>query len=374
MDDDPVVVRALAHMLSGIRYIVVTCLSPHEVIQHITSGHVRAIVSDIMMPEMTGIDLLRTIRQHDPDLPVILVTGEPNVRTATEAVEYGAFKYLKKPLDARVFFDTVERAARLYRLAQAKRQALTFFGERALEGDRAGLEAKFERAMSNIWLAYQPIVRASDRSIFGYEALLRSDEQTMMGPGPILDAAERLGALPRLGRIIRTTAAHSITASERSHALFINLHPQDLLDPDLLSEGAALTSIAGRVVLEVTERSMLPEMELTRAQILQLRQRGFRIAIDDLGAGYAGLSSFALLEPEFVKLDMSLIRHVDTSTLKQKLVRSMTTLCREMGLYVVAEGIETSEERDAVIELGCDLLQGYLFARPAPSFPAIAWH
>ena len=98
-----------------------------------------------------------------------------------------------------------------------------------------------------------------------------------------------------------------------------------------------------------------------------------RIAVDDLGAGYAGLTSFAQLEPEFVKLDMSLVRDVHRVALKRKLIRSMTTLCKEMGIVVVAEGIETVEERDNVIALGCDLLQGYLFAKPGRPFPEVRW-
>ncbi len=96
----------------------------------------------------------------------------------------------------------------------------------------------------------------------------------------------------------------------------------------------------------------------------QLRELGFRIAVDDLGAGYAGLSSFALLEPDIVKLDMTLVRDVDRSSVKQKLVASMASLCRDMGLLTVAEGVETQAERDTLIHLGCDLLQGFYFARP----------
>ncbi len=153
----------------------------------------------------------------------------------------------------------------------------------------------------------------------------------------------------------------------------MNLHPQDLLDPDLHDANAALSRIAGRVVLEITERSAITDIENARAIATGLRNRGFRIAVDDLGAGYAGLSSFALLEPEFVKLDMSLVRDVDTSTTKQKLVKSLASLCQDMGLQVIAEGIETRAERDMVIELGCDLLQGYLFARPGPAFPEVHW-
>jgi EAL domain-containing protein (putative c-di-GMP-specific phosphodiesterase class I) len=86
--------------------------------------------------------------------------------------------------------------------------------------------------------------------------------------------------------------------------------------------------------------------------------------VDDLGAGYAGLTSFAALEPDVVKLDMALVRGVDREPIKHRLVGSMTRLCRDLGILVVAEGVETSAEKEALQELGCDLLQGYLFGRP----------
>src|SRR5207249_3254913 len=98
-----------------------------------------------------------------------------------------------------------------------------------------------------------------------------------------------------------------------------------------------------------------------------------RIAVDDLGAGYAGLSSFAQLEPEVVKLDMTLVRDAPGSLTKQRLIRSMVTLCDEMGLTVVAEGVETAAERDVLVALGCHLLQGYLLGRPGRPFPEVTW-
>jgi EAL domain-containing protein (putative c-di-GMP-specific phosphodiesterase class I) len=94
--------------------------------------------------------------------------------------------------------------------------------------------------------------------------------------------------------------------------------------------------------------------------------------VDDLGAGYAGLTSFAQLEPEVVKVDMSLIRGLDRSPTKQKLVHSIVGLCRGLGIQMIAEGIETIEERDTLVGLGGDLCQGYLFARPGRAFPPAA--
>jgi EAL domain-containing protein (putative c-di-GMP-specific phosphodiesterase class I) len=372
VDDDEQLGRALARALSKAGYEVVVHHQGKTALDAVRAGGFEAIVSDIEMPGLTGIELLRAARDHDRDLPVILITGAPAIGTAADAVEHGAFRYLIKPLDLTDFTQTVRRASQLYRLARAKREAQTLLGTGTGEGsDRLALEVSFERTLDSLWIAFQPIVRASDRSIFGYEALLRSGEPSLPHPGAVLDAAERLDALPRLGRVIRERAAEPMLTAEPSWLLFLNLHPEDLLDPVLHSDATALAELAPRVVLEITERASLHKVSDLRSRVAALRERGFRVAVDDLGAGYAGLSSFAQLEPDIVKLDMTLIRDVHKVPVKQKLVASMTSVCKELGLLVVAEGVECAEERDVLCDIGCDLLQGYHFAKPGRPFPTV---
>jgi EAL domain-containing protein (putative c-di-GMP-specific phosphodiesterase class I) len=373
VDDEPEALRAFERTLRGAGYQVEAFVSAREAIKRVSAGGVHVVVSDITMPEMTGVELLRTIRAYDADLPVVLVTGLPAIDSATDAVEYGAFKYIVKPFEPEVLRAAVERARKLYRLARMKREALKLLGANAVSADRAGLEVSFESALQSLWMAFQPILRANDRSVFGYEALLRSDEPTLIRPDLVLDAAERLGGLDRLGRRVRQLAAEAMAGAPPEATLFLNLHPHDLADDTLFDESSPLADIASRVVLEVTERAAIEEVDDVERRIGQLRKLGFRVAVDDLGAGYAGLSSFALLEPEIVKLDVSLLRDIDQSPVKQKLVASMTALCKDMGFLVVAEGIETPAERDCVVNLGCDLLQGFLFARPGRPFPSAIW-
>jgi EAL domain-containing protein (putative c-di-GMP-specific phosphodiesterase class I) len=152
--------------------------------------------------------------------------------------------------------------------------------------------------------------------------------------------------------------------------MFVNLHPKDLADPALFLASEPLSRIAQRVVLEITERSSLDKLDNVGERVARLRRMGFRIAVDDLGAGYAGLTTFAQLEPEIVKLDMSLVRDVNTNPTKRKVVRSMTQLAREIGALVVAEGVESEEELDTVVNLGCDFVQGFYFARPERVSPS----
>ncbi|MDB4954367.1 MAG: diguanylate phosphodiesterase [Myxococcales bacterium] len=231
------------------------------------------------------------------------------------------------------------------------------------------LEEKLSRCLAAMTMHFQPIVHASTRARFGYEALLRSTDKSLPHPGAILDAAERLEKIPLLGRAVRAQTAKVIAESPAARGVvFINLHLLDLFDKQLTSSFSPLSKVAGRVVLEITERTSLEgEIDL-RYRVAELRDLGFRIAIDDLGGGHARMGTFTPLDTDFVKLDMSLVRDIDKHPMKQRLVRSVTELCREQGTMIIGEGVETEAEAKVLVDLGCDLLQGYLLARPAPPF------
>lgn len=375
VDDDPAVIRTYEGVLSRHGATVERATNGREAAERVKSASFDVIVSDISMPEMTGIQLLKAVRAHDSDVPVILMTGEPSLDSAVHAVEFGAFRYLAKPIAAQDLWDSVSRAGRLHKLARVKKEALELPGHDGRRlGERAALEVTFSWGLSLMWMAFQPIVDRRERRVIGYEALLRSDEPLMKNPEHILEAAERLGRLHELGRAVRAKVASAADATESDGAkLFVNLHAADLNDEDLYSADAPLSKIAHRVVLEVTERSSLYGVENVTACVAELKALGFQIAIDDLGAGYAGLTSFTQLDPEIAKLDMSLIRGVNTDVRRQSIVRSMAKLCEELGMSVIAEGVETAAERDMLAELGCDLLQGYLFAKPGRTFEPPRW-
>lgn len=374
VEDDDVQRRALGRVLSTSGFELAFATNGREALGALGQEHFDVVLSDVMMPEMTGIDLLRSIRRLDLEVPVILMTATPALSVAHEAKRYGALYYLTKPVDVERLTLTLRRALWLGRLAHAKREALELLGSATgLTGDLAGLELSFDRALKEIWLAYQPIVRASDRSLFGYEALMRSDVPALPHVGAVIDAAERLSRTDEIGRRVRELAPAPYRDIEGDSLLFVNLHPQDLLDDELYSSDSPLGRFAPRVVLEVTERASLDKVEGLERRVAMLRAAGFRLAVDDLGAGYAGLSSLVTLEPEFVKIDMSLVRDVDASPKKQRLIRSITEACHDMGATVIAEGIETVGERDAILALGCDYLQGYFLGRPGRPFPSHEW-
>jgi EAL domain-containing protein (putative c-di-GMP-specific phosphodiesterase class I) len=368
VDDEPAIARALARVLGQAGHVVTAAQSGDEAVTLLASSSFDVIISDIRMPGMDGLTLLRAIRAKDLDVPVAFMTGSPALETVIEAMENGAFRYLLKPVDIKDLLALVERAAQVHRLARVRREAAQAFDGRPI-GDRAGLEACFLSGVEKLWMAMQPVLSWSARSIYAYEALLRTDEPTLRSPVDFVDAAERLGRTRDLGRAIRRRLAAQMSELPATAKMFINLHPHDLVDEELCSSSGALAPHASRIVLEVTERAALDDVHGLAAGVARLRELGFSLALDDLGAGYAGLSSFALLEPEIVKVDMSLVRGIHTSPLKQKLFRSFATLCRELKVEIVAEGVEVAEERDCLTQLGGDLYQGYLFARPGRGFP-----
>ena len=373
VDDEIALCRALERVLRAANFEVTTTTDPTKALEVITQTPFDVVLTDVMMPSMSGVDLLRMLRAYDLDVPVILMTGNPTLETAVEALSLGALQYLPKPMPNDVLVNAVERASRLHRMAVMKREAIKLLEQQAeaKAGDRASLEASFDRALDTMWMAFQPIVVGRRSELFGYEALMRTKEPSLPHPGAVLDAAEKLDRISDLGRRVRTLSAQAFEKAPDDAVLFVNLHTRDLLDSELYEGASPLGRIANRVVLEITERAAIDLVKDVVGRISVLRYQGFRIAIDDLGAGYAGLASFAALEPDIVKLDMSLIRNVHQSPVRQRLIESMTSLCKEMKIQVVAEGVETSDELACVRRAGCDLLQGYLFAKPGPPFPSV---
>lgn len=365
VDDDLDVLREYGKILARMGVQTIVAENGATALRYLAEQQVDAVVTDLNMPVMNGMNFLREVRAVDLDIPVIMVTGFPKLRSAMIAVEYGAFHYLTKPVDPEKLKETVRRALNMHALVRIQRQAAAS-AELPSIGlpDRAALEARFNTALDRLWMAYQPIVCWSQTRILAYEALVRSGEETLASPAALFETAELLGRTAELGRTIRGRVGEIAQQTEGT-LLFVNLNPVDLNDDELYAEDSVLRPYAHRVVFEVTERSQLAQVSGLAARIGKLRKRGYRIAIDDLGAGYSSLTSFVHLEPDFVKLDMSLVRGIDSSPLKRSLVRGLFQICsRDLGIQVVAEGVETEAEREALCAEGLDLLQGYYFAKP----------
>jgi EAL domain-containing protein (putative c-di-GMP-specific phosphodiesterase class I)/DNA-binding response OmpR family regulator len=240
------------------------------------------------------------------------------------------------------------------------------------------LSAEFERVIggSQITCVYQPIVSLSDNRVIGYELLARGPLRSELHrPDALFEVARAENRVPELDRLCRMTAARGSATLPTEYLRFINMEPLDLFSRsrgDISVQefiDATPEELRSQTVMEITENSVIDDFVHMRHIVDQLREQGFRIAIDDAGAGYAGLQTMVEIEPDFIKLDMSLTRHLERSVVKQKLVGTLRDFCREAGIALVAEGIETREQLDALLALGIPYGQGFLFARPGSPYP-----
>ncbi|MFZ5478845.1 MAG: EAL domain-containing protein [Myxococcota bacterium] len=371
-DDEPAVLRTVAKVLRAAGNDVCETADGDAAVASISREPFDAILTDISMPGVTGIDLLRMIRERDLDVPVLLMTGEPRLETAIRAVELGAAGYLVKPFQNEALVDAVQRALRLHGLARLKRRAMEMSGKLSGQpGDLAGLDVRVQRGLDTLWPAFQPLVHVPTRRVFAYEALLRSREPSLPRPPDVLDAAQRVGRLLDVGRVMRHRVALAAARLPPETLVFVNIHPEDLADDQLYQSDTPLAAFASSVVLEVTERAALDGMRDLPDRTRALRSLGYRLAVDDLGAGFAGLTSLVRLEPEIVKLDMTLIRGVDADEARRHVVQAMTGLAVELDMQVIAEGVETGGERDALLAVGCTLHQGWLYGKAEQDFRAV---
>lgn len=371
VDDDPDVLREYGKVLGRMGVKVIAASDGATALGFLHEHEIDVILTDLNMPVMGGLEFLRTVRDVNLDVPVLLMTGTPELETVMAAVDYGAFHYLTKPLDPIQLKVAVAQASQFHALARLQRLATRAHELPQQEfADRATLESRFNRALNKLWIAYQPIVRFKQRSVFAFEALVRSDEDTMRNPQVLFEAADKLNRTSELGRCIRREIAQSAAFVPGNALLFVNINPKDLNDDELYAPNASLRAFSDRVVYEITERDELASVSELAPRLRRLRERGSRIAIDDLGAGYSSLSSFIHLEPDFVKLDMSLVREVHRSPTKLSLIRGIHQICRtDLNVEVISEGVEVADEAHALSKEGLDLLQGYHFARPERGFP-----
>ena len=367
VDDDETFARSCVRVLQNWGYGVETASDGGAAIALARTHQFDVVLTDIQLPSYSGLDILRAVRECDRDTPVVLMTGGPGLDSARMAVEWGALSYLIKPLSMSELQDVLSRAVQMHRVARRERRILhcTEEHERELEATRL----RFDKALAGMWTAFQPIVSWSGKVVVAYEALMRTTYTELCSPFEILKTAEALDQMSMLGRKTRGQVADVMRDYPNLPGVFVNLHVLDLADDDLYSPHAPLSEFASRVHLEITERMALERIPDIRERVARLRSLGYRIAVDDLGEGYSGLNSFAQLEPDVVKLDMSLIRGIDTTPTKRKMVHALASLCIELDTPMVAEGVETAAERNILVDLGADLFQGYLFARPGAPFP-----
>lgn len=218
----------------------------------------------------------------------------------------------------------------------------------------------------DIKMAFQPIVDARDQSIFGYEALVRSADGG--GAHEVL-ARVRPEQMYRFDQACRVKAIQTAAALGLTKYLSINFLPNAVYDPATcirltLRAAATCGFPTEKLIFETAESEQVrDEAHLTRI-FRDYRSRGFLTAVDDFGAGYAGLKLLAEFQPDLLKIDIALVRNIHISPTRQAIVRGIVAIAKDLGCLTLAEGVEVREEFDLLHRFGIPLFQGYLFGRP----------
>jgi EAL domain-containing protein (putative c-di-GMP-specific phosphodiesterase class I)/GGDEF domain-containing protein len=226
-------------------------------------------------------------------------------------------------------------------------------------------------AARDVLIRYQPIVRLGDGLIHGFEALSSGPSGDIFeNPEMLFSFAEETEQIVELERLCRLQAIRGAALLHPAQKLFVNCSVHGFVDPELVS-AAILDEVrkAGRdprdIVFEVTERVAITEWKQFRAILAALRRIGFAIAIDDMGAGYSSLQAVAEIEPDYLKFDISLVRDIHLSPIKRNLLETLVVLAEKIHARVIAEGVESAEEFQALRAMGVTFAQGFYFAVPA---------
>lgn len=229
-------------------------------------------------------------------------------------------------------------------------------------------------------MAFQPIINVQEGRVFAFEALVRGVDGS--GATEVLAAANDTNryAFDQRCRVRAIELAASLGVANQDAFVSINFIPNAIYRPEVcirttLDTARRVGFPTDRIIFEFTEDQQIREPERVHEILRAYRKMGFKTAIDDFGAGYAGLNLLADFQPDLIKLDMGLIRGVDRDPVRRAIVNGIVVVCKRLDILLVAEGVETDGEYRALADLGIELFQGYLFAKPMfealpkPSFP-----
>lgn len=369
VDDDPLLCRSVERALVRAGHSVHTAANARAARRLASAHSIDLALVDYGLGREDGLSVLAELRERQPSCLRVLMTGRTDFPMVVEAINRGeVVRVLRKPFQAPELLHLLDDAmAAARRLEEAATQRM--LGRTRHE--RLMLDECLD--LRNLRLALQPIVRPSvdPRSpVVAYEALLRPQHPDLDTPGALLQAAERHERVGDLGSAVLHLANDWIGRLDPKLGLFVNLHPEQLGDPARLARDLEpLAPHASRITLEITERSRLQDIDRWDESVKLIGDGGFSIAIDDLGAGYSSLIMLADLQPQYIKLDMSLVRNIHTEPRKQRLVQLMVTFAEATQAHAIAEGVESAEEAQALVDCGIHFVQGYYFGRPSLDLP-----
>jgi EAL domain-containing protein (putative c-di-GMP-specific phosphodiesterase class I) len=349
---------------------------PRRVAERCVEWQPDLVMLDLHMPDMDGVAVLEALRATLPDdsfVPVLVLTADSTSVAKAQALAAGAKDILAKPIDRTEVLLRVQNLLEtraLYMRVQRHNTQLQEELDRTLEQERHRAEqrrvwmAEISRVFSDdeLRMVFQPVVDLHSGDVVGVEALSRFDGVPRRPPNEWFAIAEQVGFGVELELLAVERALAQIDHLDAGAFMSVNVSPTTAMSEDL--RRCLAVAPGHRVVVELTEHARVRDYEALWPSFDELRAQGVRIAVDDAGAGYAGLQHILRLQPDIVKLDNDLTRHIHADPARRALAAAMTTFAREIGAALVAEGIETREDLETLQAIGIPWGQGYHLAQP----------
>ncbi len=329
------------------------------------------VIVDVRMPEGGGPRAAREIRAVCPSTRVVALSAHQDRTTVLDMLRAGARGFVVQGASSGQILETIHRAARgLPTLSDEITADVIDELSGHLEREQRRLEDT--RVLTDrMWhvlngrglrTAYQPIVRLADRRVSGFEALARFAMPPVRGPDVWFAEAAEIGFTEELELAALRNALGGLDRIPEDAYLSVNLSPATAVAQGFVD---LMANVPGeRIVVEITEHAAVEDYDALTEALRPLRAFGVRLAIDDVGAGFASLRHILRLRPDLLKLDMSLTRDIDTDVIRRALSRALISFASEIGAGIVAEGIETGAELEALRGLGVTYGQGYHLGRP----------
>lgn len=379
VDDEERDILLLQEMLARVDGLVtITTTDPRRAPELFREHRPDLVLLDLHMGETDGVELMERLQglvaEHD-FVPMVVMSAHSDADARERVLEAGAHDLLSKPLEvAEVVLRTrnLLRTRSLHLHVESQRAALAMqlhhHETRERVGDQHRREAtgRIRSVLDRhaISIAFQPIADLRSGQVVGLEALSRFDAEPRRGPDRWFAEASEVGLGAELELEAIELALRKLDAVPEEMFLSVNISPQYLAEG--LLESALVGRDAHRVVVELTEHAKVDDYGPLLDAVSRLKARGVRAAVDDAGAGFASLQHILRLGPDLIKLDLSLTRDIDADPVRRALASSLVTFAFDVGAEIVAEGIETSSEQEALRALGVGMGQGFHLARPGP--------
>ena len=358
VDDDQGLMEAYADLLGDAGFETETAASAAAAAERLSGGRFDLVLTDMVLPDASGLEVMNAARREGLDVPIVFVTGYPTLDTAIAAVEGGAARYLPKPVSADDLLRAADEVVRLHRERSRERETRA----RAAAA-RARLEAAFQSALASVETACEPIVRVGDGSRYAYAGVVSARCAGLPSWTAITRAAERLGRLADLGRVVRRSAAGVKRLSARGLPLFVVVHPDEIEGGDLLDADEPLLPHASEIVLDITGRIPPAAGPRLAPRLQALRAAGYRVAVEERWLGSGGGDGFPG-PVDFVRLAPETVKNLTHDPLRQALVAAAVAAAADRGAEVLASGALTPELQAALGTLACPLLQACAAGEP----------